>query len=297
MLKWTAAKLIRLLSSEEDPTVDHQEVKEKKDVLIQTSVKPTDVSIYYPMNTTVEKLPVYMNLHGGAFIMNSKEMDDVYCRRIANHTGCAVVNVDYGKAPEYSFPQPIQQCYEVLQWIRAHSEELGFAPEKIMIGGQSSGANIAAALCLFLKERNEPQPLLQVLCCPMLDFVTPHADKPEPDPRRAKYPQVANFMNRCYVPNADLEKHPHASPVLAENVEGLASALFIIAEYDAFHPEGKAYAEKLEQADVPVRKHVFKDCYHAFTHKGPKDKAEEAWALIEEAIKETVSQKQLHVSH
>ncbi|MCP3030792.1 alpha/beta hydrolase [Halobacillus sp. A1] len=286
MFTHIGAKLLRTLPNEEKKSsmVTTQSVKEIKEVLIETTVKPTLVTIYYPKTAGRRKLPVYINLHGGAFIMNSKEMDDPYCRHIANQAGCAVINIDYAKAPEYPFPNAVEQSYEILQWIKENADFLNVQAEQIALGGQSSGANIAAALCLLLKERREPQPLLQVLSCPMLDFVTPHADKPEPDPRRAKFPQAANFLNKCYVPQQDQATDPLASPVLAENTNGIANALFIVAEHDAFNPEAKEYAQKLIESGVEVIYEQFDGCYHAFTHLGPEHKAEQAWLLIEQEL-------------
>lgn len=282
------AKCLRLLPNQakKTPMIPLQDVKMKKDVLVETSVQPTPISIYYPLKANQEKLPVYINFHGGAFIMNEKEMDDPYCRFLANEAGCVVVNVDYAKAPEYPFPKPVVQCYDILQWMKGRAGELNIDSEKIMLGGQSSGGNLAAALCLYLEEKGEDQPLLQVLSCPMLDFVTPHGDKPEPDKWRARYPQVAHFLNMCYVPQKELAEHPHASPVRAEVSDRLASALILIAEYDAFRPEAEFYAEKLKAAGIRVQEELFRDCSHAFTHLGPKEKAEEAWRLIAGKIKE-----------
>lgn len=220
--------------------------------------------------------------------MNEKEMDDPYCRFLANQTGYAVLNVDYAKAPEYPFPKPIEQSYEIIQWMKKRADELNIDPEKVMVGGQSSGANIAAALCLYMEEKGDNQPLLQVLSCPMLDFVTLHADKPEPKLLRRKYPQVANFLNMCYVPEKEQARHPLASPVCADISKNLASALILIAEYDAFRPEAERYAEKLKAAGVKVHDELFKNCFHAFPNLGPKEKAEEAWMLIAEKMKEAV---------
>ncbi|MFG6147113.1 alpha/beta hydrolase [Halobacillus sp. B23F22_1] len=287
MFTHIVARSLRLLPNQEkkSPMVPHQEVKGIKEIMIETSIKDTYISCYYPLEPSDKKLPAYMNFHGGAFIMNDKEMDDPYCRQLANHIGSVVVNVDYAKAPEHSFPDPVEQAYELILWLRANAGSLGIDAERIAVGGQSSGANIAAALCLLLKERRAPQPALQVLCYPLLDFVTPHADKPEPDPRRAKFPQVANFLNKCYVPDPKKAEHPFASPVCAENVEGVANALIVVGKCDAFNPEAGRYAEKLKKAGVPVRHEEFKNCSHAFTHLGPKQKAEEAWMLIEEELR------------
>ncbi|MFQ3546031.1 alpha/beta hydrolase [Halobacillus rhizosphaerae] len=285
MITTLTANLLRLLpnQAEKKPLVEFQPVQTKTDILIDNYELSTAISCYYPIGA-VERRPVYLNFHGGAFIMHSKEMDDPYCRMLANETKCVVVNVDYPKAPEYPFPIPVQQSYDILNWIKHHAEELRIDPEKIIIGGQSSGANLAAVLCMLLKERHEPQPLLQVLSCPMLDFSTPHAEKPEPDPWRSKYPQVANFLNHCYVPESNQAAHPYASPVLAERLEGLAPALIIAAEHDAFRPEAEKYTNKLIKSGVQVQLELFENCTHAFHHLGPKDKAQQAWRLIAESL-------------
>lgn len=282
------AKLLRLLPNQakKTPMIPFQPVKMKKGVIVETSVKPTHISLYYPFEARRKKFPVYINFHGGAFIMNEKEMDDPYCCYLANQAECVVVNVDYAKAPEYPFPKPIEQAYDIFQWIQERADDLNIDAEKMMVGGQSSGANIAAAFCLYLDEKRGNQPLLQVLTCPMLDFATPHAHKPEPDKWRARYPQVANFLNMCYVPEKGQAEHPLASPVRAVVSNRLASALILIAEYDAFRPEAECYAEKLKASGIKVQKEIFRDCKHAFTHLGPKEKAEEAWQLVARKIRE-----------
>lgn len=291
MLTIIGAKLLRLLPdpSIKNPTISPQPVKMKKDFLVDTSVQPTYLSFYYPIGAEPENLPLYINFHGGAFIMNDKELDDPYCRFLANETGCVILNIGYAKAPEFPFPKPIEQSYEILQWVKNRAEELKIDPKQIMVGGQSSGANLAAALCLFLEEKSDDQPLLQVLSCPMLDFVTPHADKPEPKWLRARYPQVANFLNMCYLPDQTHASNPLASPVCADVGNGLAPALIVIAQQDAFRPEGEVYAGKLKAAGVKVHVELFEGVSHAFTHTGPKDKAKEAWTLVAEKIKEAVA--------
>ncbi|MCR8848119.1 alpha/beta hydrolase [Rossellomorea sp. SC111] len=281
------AKLLRLYSNQSNktPMIPRQKVKMKKDMLVETSVGPTSVSFYYPLAANQKKRPVYINFHGGAFIMNDKELDDPYCRYLANQAECIVLNVEYGKAPEHPFPKAIEQGYEIIQWVKGRAEELGIDAEKVMVGGQSSGGNIAAALCLYLEEKGERQPLLQVLSCPMLDFVTPHAEKPEPGKWRSRFPRVAHFIHRCYVPVKGQAGHLLASPVRAEVSGRLASALVLIAESDAFRPEAECYAEKLKAAGVNVQEELFRDCSHAFTHLGPKERAEKAWQLIAGKIK------------
>ncbi|MYL19644.1 alpha/beta hydrolase fold domain-containing protein [Halobacillus litoralis] len=290
-IQWIA-RLLRMLPNKaaRTSTIQKQKVKKRVDVLVDTSIAPVAVTYYEPLHSTYNKPPVYINLHGGAFIMYNKEMDDPYCRYLANRTGCVVINVEYGKAPEHPFPAPIIQLYEVLAWVKSNPEGLNIDPDKWMVGGQSSGANIAAALCLYLKDQEEPQPLLQVLSCAMLDFATPFSEKPEPDKWRSKYPQFAHFLNLCYVPEQGQDVHPYASPVYAENVSGAAETVMITAEYDAFNPEAERYAKKLKKAGVPVHHRLFEDCYHLFTHLGPTEAATEAWDTIAAHIRKAAAE-------
>jgi len=128
----------------------------------------------------------------------------------------------------------------------------------------------------------------------MLDFVTPHADKPEPNRLRARYPQVANFLNMCYLPDQTYASNPLVSPVCADVRNNLAPALILIAEHDAFRPEGEFYAGKLKAAGVKVHHELFEGVFHAFTHIGPKEEAEKAWKLVAEKIKEAVASCEVH---
>lgn len=294
MYKTIIAKILRLLPNKaaKNPTVNQPPLKVRKDFVVETSIGPTAVSLYYPLEVQQKKRPVYINFHGGAFIMNDKDMDEPYCNYLANETGCAVLNIGYVKAPENPFPNAIEQSYEVFQWLKREADDLDIDTEKMMVGGQSSGGNFAAALCLYLQDKQEKQPLLQVLSCPMLDFVTPFAEKPEPNKLRARYPQVANFLNMSYVPEEEMARNPLASPVYADVNDDLAPALILIAEHDAFRPEAEKYAEKLKAARVPVQDKLFTGCKHAFTHLGSKEKAQEAWQMVARKIKEAVSSEE-----
>lgn len=282
MLKTIAATILRTLPDKEAgrSIVDLEAVRGVQDFLLETDGRLIHLTCYYPLTSINDSLPVYINLHGGAFIMNNKDIDDPYCRLTANQAGAVVVNVNYSKSPETPFPGALEECYQVIQWVRSNGRTLGINPDKIAVGGQSSGGNLAAAVCLLLKQRQEKQPVLQVLSAPMLDFITPHADKPEPDPLRAKYPQAAGFLNACYVPTIEKASNPLASPVLAADVREVAPALIIAGEYDAFRPEIERYSNKLQDAQIPVRYELFKDCTHTFMNIGPEKEAVAAWNIV-----------------
>ena len=119
-------------------------------------------------------------MHGGGFIFGIAEMDDSWCRVIADRAGCAVVNVDYSLAPEHKFPSAVHQCYEVVKWLHEHPEQFSINPEKIAVGGHSAGGNLAAAVCLLNQQRRNQLPIVyQIIDYAPLDLHTDPSSKTE----------------------------------------------------------------------------------------------------------------------
>lgn len=116
---------------------------------IPTSAGETKVWVFKPVNTSKQPLPVFVNLHGGGFILGSAEMDNHWCPVIADRAQCIVVNVEYQLAPEHPFPAALHECYDVLKWLYEHPDELQIDPKSIAIGGHSAGGNLATAACLL----------------------------------------------------------------------------------------------------------------------------------------------------
>jgi hypothetical protein len=124
-----------------------------RESFVPTSAGSTSVLTYLPRTCDAERLPVYINRHGGAFVLGFPEVDDPYCRRIADEVGCIVVNVDCVLAPEHPFPSAVMECYDVARFLASTPEVMLIDPTKIAIGGQSAGGNLAAAVCLLARER------------------------------------------------------------------------------------------------------------------------------------------------
>jgi acetyl esterase len=255
---------------------------------IERLVVPTEygavaITCYWPEATG--RLPVYINFHGGGFIIGFPEQDDRLCRYLAQHTPCVVINVDYTLAPKHPFPAAVLQCYEVVKWVHTHAQELGYDTSRLAVGGHSAGGSIAAAIALLARERQEFPLALQLLDYPSLNLAEPSRQKHVlPDKKQALSVEDAAFFKHLYVPCPADRHSPLASPQLAPEVAGVAPALIITAENDLLLSDGRAYADKLRQHGVPVTYRMFEGVDHAFTHFGPKEPAQQAWNLMRTSL-------------
>ncbi|WP_051809518.1 alpha/beta hydrolase [Actinoplanes subtropicus] len=226
--------------------------------------------------------PVYVNLHGGGFVLGDWEPDDPYCRFIADTAGCAVVNLDYVTAPEHPFPAAIDQTYTLLTWLHRHGSDLGLDGDRLAVGGHSAGGNISAAVSLRGAGRADFPLRGQIIDYAPLDLMISPRAKPDPDPApdpvwREFVLRSAERFNTWYLSDPEQARDPLASPILAPDLSGLPPALVITAGLDVLGAEGDAYATRLEQAGVPTEHVSYDGCTHAFTHIGPEDAALDAW--------------------
>jgi acetyl esterase len=237
--------------------------------VIENPICATRLLLYRPLHSEDRILPVFVNLHGGGFVLGYPEVDDPYCRLIANKAHCLVVSVDYALAPEYQFPKGIENVYGVVKWLHTHADELHIDSGRIAIGGHSAGGNIAAAICLLAKERQEFSLVYQILDYAPLDLATDPGQKGDmtTDEILIGLQNLARKYNAWYLAKKEDAHHPLASPIYAQDVENLPPALVIAAEYDLLCKEDQFYAEKLQQAGNETLFKYYKGCEHGFTHE------------------------------
>ena len=227
-------------------------------------------------------LPLHVFLHGGGWCVGSLLERDPRCRQIASGARCAVASVDYRLAPENAFPTAAEDCYAALSWLVDHARELGFDASRVSVGGESAGANLAAAVCLMARDRQGPALCFQWLDVPAVDSTmsqpTIHS---VPDGYLLDMAVLLEFRG-CYLPDDADYTHPYASPLLADSHEGLPPAWIMSCEYDKLRSDGEAYAAALEAAGVPVQFQILAGHVHpsfAFTRVVPSAKRYEQEAI------------------
>ncbi|MFP8878133.1 MAG: alpha/beta hydrolase, partial [Myxococcota bacterium] len=206
------------------------------------------VRIYTPEGTGPFAVLVFF--HGGGWVICGLDSHDGICRTLANKVGCVVVSVDYRLAPEHPFPAAPEDCFAATTWVAANAASIGADPDRIAIGGDSAGGNLAAAVALMAREHGGP-----ALCHQMLVYpVTNHSfDTPSYTDNAEGYLLSRNamrwFWGHYLSSDADGD-NPLASVLRVEDLSGLPPAHVVTAEFDPLRDEGEAYASRLRDAGV-----------------------------------------------
>lgn len=206
--------------------------------------------------------PVLVYFHGGGGVVGDLETHDVPCRVLCREADCAVVSVEYALAPETPFPGGFEDCLAAFRWVRDHPDAVG-GDGRVAVGGDSMGANLAAAVALATRE--EEGPCFQLLVYPVTD---PAAKTPSRDAFARGFlleADTIDWFTRTYLRDAD-RADPRVAVLHAPAHEGLAPAYIATAGFDPLRDEGHAYADVLEAAGVSVTRRCFAEHVHGFLH-------------------------------
>jgi acetyl esterase len=207
--------------------------------------------------------PALIYMHGGAWMQGSPETHWDITAGIAAANRQVVVSVDYALTPEHPFPAAVDDCRAVVQWAFDNAATLGLRRDAISIGGDSAGANLAAAMTLVF--RGTPCALRsQLLVYPAVEF---RMDRPS-HRENADGPIVTvasmPYVNGLYCPDPKDLLNPLAAPLLAEDHGGLPPAFIAVAEHDPLRDEGIAYADALRASGVRVELHRGPGLIHGY---------------------------------
>ncbi|MEZ5560283.1 MAG: alpha/beta hydrolase fold domain-containing protein [Pseudomonadales bacterium] len=203
------------------------------------------VRIYTPAGAG--PFPVYVNFHGGGWVIGDLETADAVSRDIANTAGCVVVSVDYRLAPEHRYPAAVVDSYAATGWVADHMSELN-GNGRLAVGGESAGGNLAAVVCQMARDEQGPEIHFQLLAYPVTDCDFSRGSYSENGEGYVLETATMAWFWDYYCPDPAQRQEPQASPLRAANMGNLPPALVVTAEFDPLRDEGMAYAEALRQA-------------------------------------------------
>lgn len=232
--------------------------------------------------------PLHVFIHGGGWAGGTLDERDPRCRAISAGASCVVASVEYRLAPENRFPTAPEDCWHALLWLVDHADEHGIDPERISVGGESAGANLAAALCLQTRDRGGPAIRHQWLDVPAIDLTCSQPSFTEvPDGLLLDGEMIDRYLD-AYL-DEDRRREPLASPLFAESHADLPPAWIMSCSHDKLRDDGVAYAAALREAGVPVHHEILAGHVHpsfAFTRIVPSaaDHERRAIAALRRAL-------------
>lgn len=200
--------------------------------------------------------PLILYFHGGGFVLNGLDSHDKICRRVARDNQAVLISVDYRLAPEHKFPAAVYDAYDAVLWAAENELIHGGDSSKLIVMGDSAGANLATVSCILSRDLNGPEILHQVLIYPCTDgtLSLPSIDTYGEGYLLSKKIMIW-FMEHYKSKEEDIHD-PLMSPLFTENLSNLPSAFICTAEYDPLKDDGRQYAEQLKAAGNQV---LFKD--------------------------------------
>ena len=237
-------------------------------IRVPTGLGSIPALLLSPLVTPVNA-PGVLWLHGGGYIVGMKEM--VHMSRaveLVKKHGAVVLSPGYRLALQRPFPAAMEDCYAALLYLRKNAEALGVRSDQIMVGGESAGGGLCAAVCIRARDTGEVNVAFQMPLYPMLD------DR-DTESSRDNHGRVWNARRnhlawRLYLRGTDRTRlSPYAAPARLENFDRLPPAYSFVGNGEPFYAETVRYFARLRSAGVPAELDIYHTDMHAFDMMQP----------------------------
>jgi acetyl esterase/lipase len=282
-------RILGKLSKRWRPKIKDDTVQFTEEWLDRQDSSKLRMCIFRPLESE-GSLPGLLWLHGGGYALGAPEQAARMAKRFIEASHCVVVSPDYRLSIQAPYPAALQDCYETLLWMKSHAKELGIRDNQLMVGGDSAGGGLAAALALYARDKGEVALAFQMPLYPMLD------DRMTSKSAKNSSALVWNAKSNYHAWNLYLGEllgaanvPYYAAPARADDYSNLPPTATFVGELEIFRDETVQYVENLRKAGVPVDFEIYEGCYHAFEQICPKAEiSKEAFAFIINSFKYAV---------
>lgn len=227
--------------------------------------EPLRLRLYRPTLTEPGPLPMLVYFHGGGFVIGSLDSHDSVCAWLARESRCLVVSVDYRMAPEFPFPAAVEDSEDAYRWLVTHAVTIGADPKRVAVAGDSAGGNLAAVVSYLMAKAKSQKPMCQVLFYPCTDATMQTESKQAFSEGYFLTQSLMDWFMACYVPDPENLTDPRGNCLQHEPFDQLPPSLIQTAGFDPLRDEGKAYADRLAAAGVPVLYSEYSGMFHGFS--------------------------------
>ena len=224
--------------------------------------------------------PGVLWIHGGGYLMGMAEM--AYKSRAIDlvREGAVVVTPEYTLSWRAPYPQALRECHAALRWLKEHARELSVRTDQIMVGGESAGGGLAAALCMYEKDHGGVNIAFQMPLYPMIDCY-------DTDSSRDNHERVWNTRRNHIAWRVYLRGLPakgripvYASPARRKDLRGLPPCYTFVGDIDPFYCETLQYVQRLKEAGIDARADVYEGFYHAYDRMEPETEGAKKAAAV-----------------
>ena len=239
------------------------EIHKVEDFAINSDKGIVPVRLYHPSETNTP-LPCLVFIHGGGWVVGDLDTNERTMRCLALASGVRILSVDYPLAPENKFPAALDSCVAVMRWLHQNGSDSGIDTDRLAIGGDSAGGNIALATAMDLRDAGDSWLQLALLVYPAL---SPDTDSPS----HQQFGQgdyglgtlAMEFFWSQYLPDKSARKNPRAAPLLADMCD-LPPVYLVTGGLDPLTDDANALAQKLEAINAPVMHRHYPGVVHGF---------------------------------
>ena len=241
------------------------------------------IRIYRPSEEN--NLPALVFFHGGGWVLNFLDIYEPALRKIAKNGNFVIIAVEYQKAPEHSYPAPLDDCYATLKWVIENAKDLGVDLAAIGVGGDSAGGNLASSVALKASNEQLISLAFQLLIYPCNDYQMNYPSATNYSQGYGLTTQAMKWFWDQYLSKVEDREDPYAVPVKANSLRGVAPAILIAAEFDPLTDDVKNYYQKLIKDSVPAIYKEFAGQIHGFFNlSGVTEDAESLYSEIAKEI-------------
>ncbi len=252
---------------------------EVRDLCIPGRREGIPARLYIPPGAGARS-PGVLYLHGGGFVLGSLSTHDRLARELAQRIAARVLSLDYALAPEHPYPQGLDDCVDAARWTSAHATELEMDPSRLLIGGDSAGANLSAATLLRLRDEGSPSLFrAALLFYGRFAFGETDSLRAWGDRELMLSRRQMKWFAKAYAGGGPPQSGPYLAPLEAD-LRGLAPALLVVGTLDPLLSDSELFAAALRKAGVPAELLVYEDGIHAFLQVPTFDMTRDALAKI-----------------
>lgn len=196
--------------------------------------------------------------------------------------GAVVVSPGYRLAFQSPYPAAVEDCYQALLYLWDHAQKLGIDRHQVMVGGESAGGGLCAALCMMARDRKTVKIAYQMPLYPMLDNFDTESSR---DNHGRIWNTRRNHFGWMFYLRGDAKKNvsPYASPARQTDYTGLPPAYTFVGDGEPFYQETLDYIENLKKCGIPAKVDVYHTDMHAFDMMEPESElAKQAAARFEQ---------------